>query len=77
MYLHKHGDLFICTRAAEDHVFCSRFDTLTKIKHVVVAYEEKKPVGCGAIGSRRPLPFMQRPGTNHSRIPVEEVQIIF
>jgi putative acetyltransferase len=33
----------------EDHSFYSQFNKIDSIKHVVVAYENKKPAGCGAI----------------------------
>jgi putative acetyltransferase len=33
----------------DDNLFYSQFNTLDKIKYVIVAYEDSKPVGCGAI----------------------------
>jgi putative acetyltransferase len=33
----------------EDHSFYSQFNKINKIKHVVVAYEDEMPAGCGAI----------------------------
>jgi putative acetyltransferase len=33
----------------EDHAFYSQFNKIDKIKFVIVAYENEKPVGCGAI----------------------------
>lgn len=33
----------------EDHSFYSQFNKIDKIKHVVLAYENEKPIGCGAI----------------------------
>lgn len=33
----------------DDHSFYDQFNKLDKIKHVVVAYNDGKPVGCGAI----------------------------
>jgi len=33
----------------EDNLFYSQFNTLVKIKHVVVAYDSNKPAGCGAM----------------------------
>jgi putative acetyltransferase len=38
----------------EDHSFYSQFNKIDKIKHVVVIYEEDKPVGCGAIKEYSP-----------------------
>lgn len=42
-------DADLAIRDGEEHLFYSQFNTLDKIKHVVIAYEEKIPVGCGAI----------------------------
>ena len=33
----------------EDHSFYSQFNKIDKIRHVVLAFENEKPVGCGAI----------------------------
>jgi len=33
----------------EDHAFYSQFNKIDKIRYVIVAYENEKPVGCGAI----------------------------
>ncbi len=33
----------------EDHAFYNQYNKLDHIKHVVVAYENEVPVGCGAI----------------------------
>lgn len=33
----------------EDHAFYSQYNKLDKIKHVLLAYSDGKPVGCGAI----------------------------
>jgi putative acetyltransferase len=33
----------------EDHSFYSQFNKIDKIKYVVLAYENEKPIGCGAI----------------------------
>jgi GNAT superfamily N-acetyltransferase len=33
----------------EDHSFYSQFNKIDKIKYVVLAYENDKPIGCGAI----------------------------
>jgi putative acetyltransferase len=34
---------------ATDHSFYAQFNKIAAIKHVVVAYEDNNPVGCGAI----------------------------
>lgn len=47
-------DADLAIRDGEEHSFYSQFNTLDKIKHVVLAYENKKPVGCGAMKEYRP-----------------------
>ena len=42
-------DIELKKRDGDDHAFFAQFNTLDKIKHVVVAYEDSIPVGCGAI----------------------------
>lgn len=36
-------------RDGDDHAFYEQFNKVDAIKHVVIAYAEHKPVGCGAI----------------------------
>ncbi len=36
-------------RDGKDNVFYSQFNKITAIKHVIVAYDDDLPVGCGAI----------------------------
>ena len=36
-------------RDEEDNVFYAQFNKITAIKHVIVAYDDNLPVGCGAI----------------------------
>ncbi len=36
-------------RDGEEHSFYAQFNKVDKIRHVVVAYEDEKAVGCGAI----------------------------
>ncbi len=36
-------------RDGEDHSFYAQFNKIDTIKHVIVAYEHKTPVACGAI----------------------------
>lgn len=38
----------------DDHTFYSQFNKIDKIRYVVVAYENEKPVGCGAIKEFEP-----------------------
>jgi GNAT superfamily N-acetyltransferase len=42
-------DAELAQRDGNDHSFYAQFNKVDKIKHVVVAYAEGKPVGCGAI----------------------------
>jgi putative acetyltransferase len=41
-------------RDGADHSFYSQYNKIDKIKYVVVAFENKKPVGCGAIKEYSP-----------------------
>lgn len=49
-----HLDTDLAKRDGEDHSFYAQFNKIDKIKHVVVAYENGKPVGCGAIKEYAP-----------------------
>ena len=42
-------DAYLALKDGDDHQFYSQFNKIDKIKHVVLAYENDKPVGCGAI----------------------------
>jgi putative acetyltransferase len=42
-------DADLAIRDGEDHTFYSQFNKLDNIRHVVVAFEAEKPVGCGAL----------------------------
>ena len=42
-------DADLAIRDGDDHAFYSQFNKIDKIKHVVLAYENDLPVGCGAI----------------------------
>lgn len=41
-------DQDLALRDGADHAFYAQFNKIDKINHVVLAYEEEKPVGCGA-----------------------------
>lgn len=47
----KQLDAFLAFIDGEDHLFYNALNTLGSIKHAVVAYEDKKPVACGAMKS--------------------------
>lgn len=42
-------DADLAIKDGNDHQFYSQFNKIDKIKHVVLAYENENPVGCGAI----------------------------
>lgn len=48
-------DADLAIRDGQDHSFYAPFNTITKIKHAVVAYDNGRPVGCGAIKEFDPL----------------------
>jgi putative acetyltransferase len=47
-------DADLAKRDGEDHSFYAQFNAIAKLKHVVVAYENSKAVGCGAIKEQAP-----------------------
>jgi hypothetical protein len=53
MELVKALDAELAERDGNDHSFYAQSNKVDKIKHVVVAYAEGKPVGCGAIKNGR------------------------
>ncbi|SMG28486.1 GNAT family N-acetyltransferase [Sphingobacterium psychroaquaticum] len=42
-------DADLAVRNGEEQAFFSQFNHLNNIKHVIVAYQDNKPIGCGAI----------------------------
>jgi putative acetyltransferase len=47
-------DAELAVRDGREHDFYNQFNTIDMIKYTVVAYEENKPVGCGAIKEYAP-----------------------
>lgn len=45
----RHLDADLAERDGPDHAFYARFNTIDRIKHVVVAYENGRAVACGAL----------------------------
>lgn len=45
----KHLDAELAERDGEEHPFYVQYNKIDKIKYVVVAFEDSKPVSCGAI----------------------------
>ena len=42
-------DADLAARDGSDHSFYAQFNKIDKIKHAIVAYQDDKPIGCGAI----------------------------
>ena len=47
-------DADLAVRDGDEHSFYDQFNKIDKIKFVVVAYENKRPLGCGAIKEYAP-----------------------
>jgi GNAT superfamily N-acetyltransferase len=45
----KQLDADLAKRDGDGHPFYAQFNKIDKIKHAVIAYDNNKPVGCGAI----------------------------
>ena len=45
----KHLDADLAQRDGIEHSFYTQFNTIDKIKYVVIAYEDDTPIACGAI----------------------------
>lgn len=45
----RHLDAELAVRDGDDHAFYAQFNKIAKLKHVVLAYEDDKALGCGAI----------------------------
>ena len=50
----KHLDADLAERDGAEHSFYAQFNKIDKIKYVVVAYENSKPMSCGAIKEYAP-----------------------
>ncbi|HEX2394468.1 MAG TPA: GNAT family N-acetyltransferase [Bacteroidales bacterium] len=42
-------DADLAIRDGKDHLFYAQFNKIDNIRHVIIAYEDRTPVGCGAI----------------------------
>ena len=49
IYLVKFLDAELASIDGRDHSFYNQFNKIDSLKHVIVAYHNKKPVGCGAV----------------------------
>jgi putative acetyltransferase len=47
-------DADLAIRDGEEHAFYAQYNKIDRIKHVVLAYENGKPMGCGAIKEFEP-----------------------
>jgi GNAT superfamily N-acetyltransferase len=45
----KQLDDYLAELDGEEHAFYNQLNKIDKLKHVIIAYENNKPVGCGAI----------------------------
>ena len=50
----KYLDADLAERDGEDHAYYDQFNKLDWIKHAVILYDNKKPLGCGAIKEYEP-----------------------
>lgn len=50
----KHLDAELAELDGDEHVFYAQLNKTDRIKHVVVAYEDDKPISCGAIREYSP-----------------------
>ncbi len=50
----KHLDAELAERDGDEHAFYAQFNKIDKIKFVIVAYDNDKPVSCGAIKQYAP-----------------------
>ena len=50
----KHLDIELAERDGAEHSFYAQFNKIDAIQHVVVAYENGQPAGCGAIKEYSP-----------------------
>jgi putative acetyltransferase len=49
IFLVKFLDEDLAIRDGEDHSFYAQYNKIDKIKYTVVAYDDEKPIACGAI----------------------------
>jgi putative acetyltransferase len=45
----KHLDVYLAKMDGDEHAFYAQYNKVDLIKHVVILYENKIPIGCGAI----------------------------
>lgn len=45
----KYLDTYLTEKDGDQHAFYDQYNKIDRIRHVVVAYENERPLGCGAI----------------------------
>lgn len=50
----RYLDAYLAGRDGDDHAFYDQYNKIDAIRHVVVAYEDKEAVGCGAFKEYEP-----------------------
>ncbi len=55
IHLVKALDLYLAEIDGKDHSFYAQYNKIDTIQHVVVAYEDGTPIGCGAIKAFDPI----------------------
>ena len=50
----KHLDIYLAEKDGSEHAFYAQYNKVDLIKHVIVAYENHLPIGCGAIKAFAP-----------------------
>jgi len=45
----KQLDVYLADKDGSEHAFYAQYNKVDAIKHVIVAYEDEEPIGCGAI----------------------------
>lgn len=50
----KYLDAYLAEKDGKDHAFYAQYNKVDRIKHIVVAYQNNKPIACGAIKEYTP-----------------------
>ena len=69
IYLVARLDAFLAELDGEEHAFYNSLNKIDTLKQVIVAYEDDKPVGCGAI--------RYRTGAHYRHIAYDETDAFF
>ena len=55
VFLVKHLDAYLKITDGDEHEFYNQFNNIDVINHVVIAYSDNQPIGCGAFKKIDPL----------------------